>query len=115
MRKYPPLKPSGLAPGAQYRVVRAFTAGAVTFEQNEILTFEGEGFIPDEQVDVWRFTPPQESMKLKEIVGSAELANPETWRDCFAIVTQATDAQAAEAMETLLARTAAEQHAVAVA
>jgi hypothetical protein len=103
MRKYPPFKPSGLTPGAQYRVARSFTAGAVTFELNEIVTFQGEGFIPEEQYDVWRFTLPGE-MRLKEIVGTGEFANPDGWRECFEKVA-AAEPNPAVSMQTMLART----------
>ena len=103
MRKYPPFKPSGFTPGATYRVVRAFTSDLITFDQNQTLMFEGEGYIPEEGCDVWRFTVPG-SRRVKAVMGRDDHANPAAWRECFEKVADAPKSAAPLRVEKLVRR-----------
>ena len=84
-RRFPPRAPSGLTVGALYRVVRTFTCEACTFAEGDVLRFEGEGFIPEENCDVWRFTVP-DTNRLRALLGNPQFAKPQTWRGNFAAV-----------------------------
>jgi hypothetical protein len=103
MRKYPPFKPSGFTPGFMYRVVRPFTSDVSAFEENEVLMFEGEGYIPEEECDVWRFTLP-ESHRVKAVVGRGDHANPTAWRQCFEKVAGAEKATRPVRLDKIISR-----------
>ena len=93
MRRYPPFKSCGFVPGSLYRVVGAFTSDIHTFEQDDVLLFEGEGYIPEEECDVWRFTDPQ-TRRAKAIVGRGLFIDPAVWRQSFENVTAPKQAAA---------------------
>ena len=88
-RKFAPRAACGLSVGGLYKVVKPFTCEATTFGEGEVLRFEGEGFIPEESADVWRFTLP-ETGRLRAIIGTPAFADPKTWRGNFAPAAAAT-------------------------